>query len=268
MVMALVVKRIGFNKKIGRTSLDVKHLWEHLKIKREESQLPFETERKNTCGEFCETRMDFDDATTHNDDCKNRVDGIEVHEKMIEPIINSFVHQTSWAEDLRRFLKAAEAWMDSVKSLSVDFFKSEGFSDCIQEMAQNDCCADVECDEWWKGFEETRTEHFAQFMMTLEHFTRRLSQLICDFDEVFLINTCPKTLDFARKRLEWELLAVDCVRREGETGCLFHHGTAGEHFFHKDFVLPEQQKQQQQRDDDFMEQLFRDHVRNSGMMTS
>jgi hypothetical protein len=86
-------------------------------------------------------------------------------------------------------------------------------------------------------------------------------------DEVFLINTCPKTLEIARKRLEWELLAVDCVRREGEIAHLFHYGTAGEYFFYKDFVLPEQQKQQQQRDDDFMEQLFRpfrDHVRNRG----
>jgi hypothetical protein len=133
-------------------------------------------------------------------------------------------------------------------------------SDLVQEMAQNDCCADAECAEWWKGFEETRTEHFAQFKITLEHFTRRLSQLICDLDEVFLINTCPKTLEFPRKRLEWELLAVDCVRREGETGHLFHCGTAGECFSYKDFVLPEQQKQQQQRD----EQLFRDHVRNRG----
>jgi hypothetical protein len=270
MVKALVVKRIGLNKKIGRAWLDVEYPWEHPKIKREESQPPYETERKNTNGEFCEIRTDFDDATTYNDNYKNRVDGIEVCEKMIEPIINSFVHQTSWAEDLRRFSKVAEAWMDSVKSLGVDFFKSEGFSDCIQEMAQNDCYADVKCDEWWKGFEETRTEHFAQFKTTLEHFTRRLSQLICDLDEVFLIkNTCPKTLEFARKRLGWELLAVDYVRHEGKTAHLFHYGTAGEYFFYKDFVPPEQQQQEQQRSDDFMEQKRRgEYFMNSGMMTS
>jgi hypothetical protein len=157
--------------------------------------------------------------------------------------------------------------MDSVKSLGVDFFKSEGFSDCIWEMAQSDCCADIERDEWWKGFEETRMEHFAQFKMTLEHFTRRWSQLICELDEVFLINMCPKTLELARKQLKWELLAVHHVRCEGKTGCPFHCGTTGEHFFCKCFVLPEQQKQEQQWDDDFMEQLFRpfrDHIRNRG----
>jgi hypothetical protein len=217
MAMALVVKRIGFNKKIGRAWLDVKHPWQHPKIKREAIRPPpldkteREPERKHPCGEFFEISVDFDDATTYNNDCKNEVCGIDVCEKIIEPIINSFVHQTSWAEDLRRFSKVAEAWTDSVKSLGVDFFKSDGFSDCIQEMAQSDCCADIECDEWWKDFEETRTEHFAQFKITLEQFTRRLSQLICELDEVFLINTCPKTLELARKRLEWELLAVDHV---------------------------------------------------------
>jgi hypothetical protein len=102
-----------------------------------------------------------------------------------------------------------------------------------------------------------RDEHFAQFKMTLEHFMRRLSQLIYELDEVFLINTFPKSLEFARKRLEWELLAVDCVRREGERACLFHHGTAGEYFFYQDFVPPEQQQQQQQRNDAFREQLFK-----------
>jgi hypothetical protein len=116
---------------------------------------------------------------------------------------------------------------------------------------------DIECDEWWKGFDETRTEHFAQFKITLEHFTRRLSQLIHELDKVFLINTYPKSLEFARKRLEWELLAVDYVRREGERAHLFHCGTAGEYFFYQAFVLPEQQQRQQQRDDDFMEQLFK-----------
>jgi hypothetical protein len=269
MVIALVVKRIGFNKKIGRAWLAVKHPWQHPKIKREESQPPFETERKHTYGEFCEIRIDFDDATTYNDDYKNEVDGIEVYEKVIEPIINSFVHQTSWAEDLRRFSKEAEAWMDSVKSLGVDFFKSVNFSDYIQDMAQDHCYEDIECDEWWKGFEETRTEHFAQFKITLEYFTRRLAQLICELDEVFLINTCPKTLEIARKRLDWELLAVNYVGREGDIAYLFHYGTAGEYFFYKDFVLPEQQKQEQQRSDDFMEQKRREHFMNSsGMMTT
>jgi hypothetical protein len=136
--------------------------------------------------------------------------------------------------------------MDSVKSLGVDFFENDGFSDYIREMAQDNWHQDIECDEWWKGFEETRTEHFAQFKITLEHFTRRLAQLICELDEVFLINTCPKTLEIVRKRLEWELLAVDYVRREGERAHLFHCGTAGEYFFYKDFVLPEQQQQERQ----------------------
>jgi hypothetical protein len=35
MVTALVVKRIGFNKKIGRAWLDVECPWQHPKIKRE-----------------------------------------------------------------------------------------------------------------------------------------------------------------------------------------------------------------------------------------
>jgi hypothetical protein len=275
MVIALVVKRIGFNEKIGRAWLDVDCPWEHPKLEREAIRPPpldeteREPERKHTYGEFCEIRIDFDDATTYNDDYKNEVNGVEVYEKVIEPIINSFVHQTSWAEDLRRFSKEAEAWMDSVKSLGVDFFKDEGFSDYIQKMAKDDWYADIECDEWWKGFDETRTEHFAQFKITLEYFTRRLAQLICELDEVFLITTCPKTLEIARKRLEWELLAVDYVRREGDIAYLFHYGTAGEYFFYKDFVLPEQQKQQQQRNDDFMEQKRREHFMNSsGMMTS
>jgi hypothetical protein len=89
-----------------------------------------EPERKHPHGEFFEISMDFGHATTYNDDYKNEVhDGIDVYKKIIEPIINSFVHQTSWAEDVRRFSKVAEAWMDSVKSLGVDFFNSEGFSD-------------------------------------------------------------------------------------------------------------------------------------------
>jgi hypothetical protein len=124
MATALVVKRIGFNKKIGRAWLGVKYPEDHPKIKRKESQPPFETERKSTY-ELCETdqmRIDFDDATTCDGDDTNEVCGIDVHETMIEPIINSFVHQMSWAEDLRRFSKVAEAWMDSVKSLGVDFF--------------------------------------------------------------------------------------------------------------------------------------------------
>jgi hypothetical protein len=49
---------------------------------------------------------------------------------------------------------------------------------------------------------------------------RRLAQLICELDEVFLINTCPKTLEIARKQLEWELLAVNCVHmRAKERTC-------------------------------------------------
>jgi hypothetical protein len=108
MATALAVKRIGFNKKIGRAWLDVEHPWQHPKIKREAIRPPpldeteREPERKHPCGEFFEMSMDFDDATTHNDDCKNEVCGIDVQEKIIEPIMNSFVHQTSWAEDMRR----------------------------------------------------------------------------------------------------------------------------------------------------------------------
>jgi hypothetical protein len=49
--------------------------------------------------------MDFEHATTYNDDDKNEVYEYDVYEKIIETIINSFVHQTSWAEDLRRFFE-------------------------------------------------------------------------------------------------------------------------------------------------------------------
>jgi hypothetical protein len=101
MVIALVVKRIGFNKKIGRAWLDVEHPWQHPKIEREAIRPPpldeteREPERKHPYGEFFEISMDFEHATTYNDDYKNEVHGIDVHEKIIEPVINSFVHQTS-----------------------------------------------------------------------------------------------------------------------------------------------------------------------------
>jgi hypothetical protein len=234
MALALVVKRIGFNKKIGRAWLGVKYPEDHPKIKRKESQPPFETERHSHY-ELCETdeemRIDFDDATTCNGYDRNEVNGSVVWETMIEPIIVSFVHQTSWTEDLRRFSKVAEAWMDLVKSLGVDFFETDGLSRCIWKLAKEDYEEDIQCYEWWKGFDETRMEHFAQFKITLEHFTRRLSQLINELDEVVLINTHPKSLEFARKQREWELLAVEHVQREGERACLFHHGTAGEYFY-------------------------------------
>jgi hypothetical protein len=72
MVIALVVKRIGLNKKIGRAWLDVENPWQHPKIEREAIRPPpldeteREPEKKNTYGEFFEIRIDFDDATTYN----------------------------------------------------------------------------------------------------------------------------------------------------------------------------------------------------------
>jgi hypothetical protein len=252
MVLALVVKRIGFDKKIGRPWLDVDCAFQHPKLREQVSlqvsQTPFETRPHELRNPDWDLWSDFDAATTCDGYDRNQVSGNMVHETMIRPIIASFVHQTSWAEDLRRFSKVKEAWMDSVTTLGVEFFKTDGLSRCVEELAKDDwdfqeSIEHDECDEWWKGFEETRTEHFAQFKKTLEHFTGSLSKLIDELDEVF-DDRFPKSLEHAMRRRELELLSVECVREEGERAFLFHHGTAGECFFCTDFVLPERQRKE------------------------
>jgi hypothetical protein len=262
MVLALVVKRIGFDKKIGRPWLDVDCAFQHPKLREQVSlqvsQTPFETRPHELRNPDWDLWSDFDAATTCDGYDRNQVSGNMVHETMIRPIIASFVHQTSWAEDLRRFSKVKEAWMDSVTTLGVEFFKTDGLSRCVEELAKDDwdfqeSIEHDECDEWWKGFEETRTEHFAQFKKTLEHFTGSLSKLIDELDEVF-DDRFPKSLEHAMRRRELELLSVECVREEGERAFLFHHGTAGEYFFYMDFVLPERQR----KEDLFFERLRRE----------
>ena len=129
MVMALVVKRIGFDRESGRAWLGVNCQTLHPKYKR--AALPSHSDesnkRKRRIYEVDEdqVRYDFERATSNDGyDRNNVVDGLLVYDMMIRPIITSFVHGTctNWLEELRQFLEGAEAWMDSVRGLGFDFF--------------------------------------------------------------------------------------------------------------------------------------------------
>ena len=140
--------------------------------------------------------------------------------------------------------------MKSATNLGVDFFMSNGLQDFICDWAEDDCDLEEEIKsfEWWKGFDESKTDHFDLFITTLEYLTRRLSELILELDKVF-DKFPPKNLGIDLSRCGWEIIAVEWIREEEEQAYLFHYGTAGEYFFYTDFVLAERR----QCSEDFME---------------
>ena len=96
MVMALVVKRIGFDKESGQAWLGVNDdSTLHPKYKRE--ALPTHSDEFNRRNKIIyedDVRYDFKRATSNDGYDRNVVDGKFVYNMMIRPIITSFVHGT------------------------------------------------------------------------------------------------------------------------------------------------------------------------------
>ena len=249
MVMALVVKRIGFDKESGRAWLGVNCQTLHPKYKRAASPSHSDesNKRKRRIYEVDEdqVRYDFERATSNDGyDRNNVVDGKMVYDMMIRPIITSFVHGTctNWLEELRQFSEGAEAWMDSVRGLGLDFFRTGGLEAYLWESAKDGWVVQDEESEdpktWWKAYDETRAEHFGHFMECLEKMTRNLSNLIRELDGTFRKPT-PESLGMALKRREWEHIALSFVQEGGDLAFLFHYGTVDEFEHHLDVVIPE-----------------------------
>ena len=227
-VLALVTKRTGYNKTIGRAWLN------HPQFKCVE-----------TPGEVCidvsfnNEELDFEEASDYDRNSKNDM-ASDSFETMVKQIVCAFVHQTSWVGGLRRFYQTAEAWLKSMISLGVCYFLSDRIEYFVADWAKHDWDLDekIQGDEWWIGFYEFKTERANLFTTILESTTRRLSKLIQGLDTVF-DKSPPNSLEIDLSRRGWEIIAVEWIREEEDSGFIFHYGTAGEYFFFKNYVLAE-----------------------------
>ena len=257
MVMALVVKRIGFDKESGQAWLGVDDSTLHPKYRSGDSPSHSdEFNRRNKIIYEDDVRYDFERATSNDGNDRNVVDGRFVYSMMILPMVTSFVHATSpeWLQELRQFSDGAEAWMDSVRGLGFDFFRTGGLGTYLWESARDSWVVQDEEEEdselWWKAYDETRDQQFGQFMECLEALTRNLSNLIRELDVTFR-NPTPESLGMALKRREWEHIALNYVQKEGPLAFLYHYGTVEEFDHHLSVVIPGKERE----NDAFMARL-------------
>ena len=214
-VLALVTKRTGYNKTIGRAWIN------HPQFKSMDSP-----------GEVCidvsliDEELAFEDASDYERNSKNDL-GSNSFETMVKQIVCAFVHQTSWVGGLRRFYQTAEVWLKSTTSLGVGFFMSNKIQYFVEDWAKDDWNLNekIQGDEWWIGFYESKKERLNLFTTILESTTRRLSSLIQGLDRVF-DKSPPSSLEVNLSRRGWEIIAVEWIK-EDEAGFIFHYGTAG-----------------------------------------
>ena len=113
--------------------------------------------------------------------------------------------------------------MKSTTSLGVCYFMSDGIQDFVCNWAEDDWDLEEEIQgfEWWKGFDESKTERSNLFTTTLEYITRRLSSLIQGLDAVF-DKSPPNSLEIDLSRRGWEIIALEWIREEEESAYIVH----------------------------------------------
>lgn len=237
-VLALVTKRTGYNTTIGRAWIN-KLQFKSVDLLGQEC----------IDGSLIDQELDFEEASDYERNIKNEL-AHDSFETMVKQIVCAFVHQTSWVGRLRRFYQTAEVWLKSTTCLGVAFFMSDGIQDFVRDWAEHDWDLEAEIQgfEWWKGFDESKTERSNLFTTTLEYITRRLSSLIQGLDAVF-DKSPSNSLEIDLSCRGWEIIALEWIREEEETAYIFYYGTAGELFYFQNYVLAERRK----RSDEFME---------------